>query len=175
MTDDSPLDPGLERRLDAEMRRELEAGEREAEKLAAKQRSFPDIARSLVDRGDTVTVAFDGLELTGVGVYARGDLLTLHIRSALVEANLAAVDWIRVDASSATGGRSSPTEAESFTARLGLLELTGETVEVIGRGGEPRVTGVIAAVARDHVMVRTADRREWFIRIAEIACTIRPI
>lgn len=173
MTEHSPFEPGLERRLDAEMRRELEAAEREAGKLAAKRRTIADVARSVVDRGDTVTVASDGLEFTGTGIYARGDLLTLRSRAALVEVNLGAIDWLRLEASVDTGGRSSPIEAESFAARLGLLELTAERVELVGRGGNPRVSGVIAAVARDHVVVDSADGKRWFLRLADIACALR--
>jgi len=171
MTTDGPNDPALERRLGAELRRHMAEAEREAQTLAAKRRALSDVARGAVDRGDAVTVSAGGVEFSGMGVYARGDLMTLSSQSAIVEVHISVIDWLRIDARARAGGRSSPVEAESFTARLGLLELTGESVMLLGSA--VRVEGRIAAVARDHVQVVAADGKDWFLPMAAVAFVVR--
>ena len=175
MSGESPIDRALERRLDAEIRTEMAAAEREADVLASKRRTINDVARGSVDRGDSLTVSAGGAEFSGIGVYARGDLMTLAAPSAMIEVNLSSVDWIRVDVRAKAGGRSSPVEAESFPARLGLLELTRELVTVVGRLGTYKVDGRIAAVARDHAAIVAVDTTEWFVQIAGIAFVVRQI
>ena len=175
MDDDDNLDPNLSRRLDIEMRREMAAAERDAAVLAAKQRTLADVAREAVSRGDTLTLAIGDLEVTGIGTYARGDLLTMRTRLVSAEVNLAAIDWLRIDHRSQAGGQTSPVEAESFLARLGLLEITGEHIELIGRGGVPRIHGSIGAVARDHVMVVGDNDRSWLFPITAVAAVFRQL
>ena len=175
MASDSPLDPALERRLDAQLRREMAGAERDAERLAAKRRTLAEVVRTAVDRGDEITVATRDAEFTGTGVYARGDLLTLRTASALVEVHVAALDWVRVDRRASAGGRTSPVEAESFAARLGLLELSAETVTIVGRSGSPRVAGRISAVAVDHAVVTATDQREWYLPLRAMTFVIREL
>ncbi len=170
-----PQDPGLARRLDREMRSHLAEAEREAELLAARRRTLSDVARRAVERGDLITVAVGARELTGTGIYARRDLLTLATSQALAEIHLGATEWIRVDQPGAHGGRTSPVEAESFEARLRLIEIGTEAIELWGRYGRPRVHGTLTAVGRDHVMVRAPDGRTWFTPLTQVAAVLRQL
>ena len=152
----------------------MAAAERDAATLAARTRTLTDVAAGAVARGDAVTVATGRTEFVGRARYARGDLLTIDGAAALVEVNLAAIDWMRIDRRATSGGQSSPHEAESFAARLGLLELSGEAVDIVTAGGHLRVPCVIAAVARDHVLARAGQGREWAIPMIRVAFVVRP-
>lgn len=170
-----PHDPGLSRRVEREMRAHLADAEREAAQLAARRRTLADITRRAVERGDLITVSVGGRAVTGTGIYARRDLLTVATTQALVEVNVGAIEWIRVDRAGVSGGRTSPDEAESFEARLRLLELGAETIELLGCHGRLRVRGKLSAVGRDHVAVTASDGKVWYTPLSQVAALLRAL
>ncbi len=150
---DGPLDPTARRRLESMARFEMEGAEMEAAELAVRSQTLADVAWEAVQRGDRITVRTGKLEITGLAVYARGDLVSVESRFGLVEIRLSAVDSMSVAAAPAESGRSVPREAESFIARLGLLQLGQESVEVVMRSAGQRAEGVLRRVARDHLVL----------------------
>jgi preprotein translocase subunit YajC len=170
---DLPIDPSLERRLDAELRREMREAEEQGRQLAARRRTLVEALAESVQRGDRVTVVSGAAQFSGVPVYARGDLVSLESASALVEAHLDALDSVIVDARAAGAGRAMVHEAESFKARLGLIELAGESVEVVTRGGTSRARGRVATVARDHLVLQVDAAREVLLPMDGIAFVVR--
>lgn len=177
MTDgpDLPIDPALGRRLDAEVRREMREAEMQGRQLAARRRRLVEAVAESVQRGDRITLVSGTVQFSGVPVYARGDLVSLQAGAALVEAHLDALDSVTVDARATGAGRAMVREAESFKARLGLIELAGEAVEVVARGGSSRARGRVATVARDHVVLQAEGGREVLLPFDGIAFVVRSL
>lgn len=165
-------DPGLRRLMDARMRREMEKAEEQAAALAARQRSLADAAWEAVQSGSRVGVRAGDFEAEGAAVYARRDLLSLETARGGVEVCLPNVDaaFIRPGGER---GRSVPREAESFAARLAVVHIYRERVEVITRGGTGRFRGRLEAAARDHLLLESPDGAA-LIPLRAVACVVRP-
>jgi hypothetical protein len=119
-------------------------------------------------------VRIGDLEYSGAPLYARGDLLSLATTYGVIEFNLAAIDVLRPDPARGSAGRSVPVEAESFIARLALLQLARESIEVVTRGGAWKGDGRLHAVARDHIVL-VSVRGPSYVRMEAIACVVRRI
>ena len=155
MNGSGPFDPNLDRRIEARARLEFEAAELEAAVLAARRRRLVDVAWEAVHSGRRIRVRVGDREVGGTPVYARNDLVSLETTGGLVEVYLPNVDALVVTSRSGEG-RSVHKEVDTFAARMAMLELSREHVEIVCRGGEPRFEGKIDHVARDHVSVKTA-------------------
>lgn len=166
------LDPNLERRLDAMAREQLAQAEEQAADLAARSRTLVDVAWAAVQAGKTVTIKSGPAEHAGLAIYARGDLLSVRSRFGIIEVNLTAIDALVVSPDSSGQGRAVPREAESFAARLALVALDREVVELTMRQSGRRIEGSVATVARDHVVLQTGQG-EMYIRLEAVAWMLR--
>ena len=164
-------DPGLLRRMDSRMRREMERAEQQAVALSARRRSLEDAAWEAVQSGSRVGVRAGDYETEGTAVYARRDLLSLETARGGVEVCLPNVDAVLVRPGGEPG-RSVPREAESFAARLAVMHIYRERVEVIIRGGTSRFRGVLEATARDHLLLESPDA-QILIPLPAVACVVR--
>ena len=148
-----PLDPfdwSLARRMEARVRREFEAAESEAALLAARRRRLADVAWEAAQSGGQVSVKVGSRQVAGKPLYARNDLMCLETDNGRVDVYLPNIDAMSVTPSPSEGTYVRK-EVETFAARIAMLQLTREHVEVTCRGGEARFSGTIEHVARDHV------------------------
>ena len=67
-----PLDADLARRMDWQVRIEMESAERDASDLADRRRGLVDIAWEAVQAGHRVQARIGTMEMVGLAVYARG-------------------------------------------------------------------------------------------------------
>ena len=165
-----PLDPfdwNLARRMEARLRREFEAAESEAALLAARRRRLADVAWEAAQSGKQVSIRVGSRQLAGKPLYARNDLMSLETANGRVDVYLPNVDAMSVTPSPAEG-LSVRKEVETFVARVAMLQLTRERVEVVCRGGEARFDGTIEYVARDHVAL-AGSRGEVLVALEAIA------
>ena len=145
-----PFDPNLHRRMEARVRRELESAESEAALLAARRRRLVDVVWEAAQSGSRIHLSVGNHEVTGMPVYVRNDLMSLETPAGRVEVYLPNVDTLSVTTASAEG-RSILKDVETFAARIAMLELTREHIEIVCRGGRARFEGTLEHVARDHV------------------------
>lgn len=149
------FDPRLHRRMEARARREFEAAESEAALLAARRRRLADVAWEAIQSGSLIRIRVGGRELGGTPIYARNDLLTLVTGNGQVEVYLPNVDALWVIPGSSAGS-SVPKGVETFKARVAMLQLNRQPMEIVCRGGETRFAGEIEYAARDHLSLRTS-------------------
>lgn len=165
-----PLDPfdwSLLRRMEARVRREFEAAESDAALLAARRRRLADVAWEAAQSGKQVSVRVGSRQLAGKPLYARNDLMSLETANGRVDVCLPNIDAMTVTQSRAEG-LSVRKDAETFAARIAMLQLTRERVEIVCRGGEARFDGTIEYVARDHVAL-AGSRGEVLVALEAIA------
>ncbi|HEX4491343.1 MAG TPA: hypothetical protein VH914_09090 [Acidimicrobiia bacterium] len=144
----------------AAMREEWRAEQESITGDAAEQwrhsRTFLDLARDLMHRGDHVVLNAAGHRVEGVIVEVARDRLAFfdEAHDARVDVHIAeSIAWsVTVVERARSGGRSGAQFA-SFRARL--LELEGRTVTIATTLGPDRVTGTLG-VGVDVVMVTTA-------------------
>ena len=136
------------------------------------QRTLVDIAWEAVQSGREAVIRIGRLEITGLAVYARGNLMSIESSFGMVEVQLGCIDSLQIASSPSAPGRSVPSEAESFVARLSMLQLANENVEVVCRGGQSRFEGSVRAVGRDHIWLDTAQGGV-FVVIDSVAFVIR--
>ena len=149
------------------MRREFEAAESEAALLAARRRRLADVAWEAAQSGKRIHVRVGSREVAGRPIYARNDLMSLETPNGRVDVYLPNVDALSV-APSSSEGRSVPKDVETFAARIAMLQLTRERVEIVCRGAEARFDGTIEHVARDHVAL-AASRGTVLVSLEAIA------
>lgn len=154
------------------MRREMENAEEQAAALAVRQRSLEDAAWEAVQAGSRVGVRAGAFEAEGAAVYARRDLLSLETARGGVEVCLPNADAVFIRPGGEPG-RSLPREAESFAARMAVMHIYRERVEVITRGGTGRFQGRLEAAARDHLLLESPDG-QVLIPLRAVACVVRP-
>ena len=172
-----PLDPfdwSLARRMEARLRREFEAAESEAALLAARRRRLTDVAWEAAQSGKQVSVRVGSRQLAGKPLYARNDLMSLETPNGRVDVYLPNIDAMSVAPSPGGRGLSARQEVETFAARIAMLQLTRDRVEVVCRGGEARFAGTIEYLARDHVAL-AGSRGEVLVALEAIAyLVLRP-
>lgn len=144
--------------FDAEVRAEQAEYEAMALQAQWRARTTSDVAREWMVRADHVEVRVAGMRLTGEVVAVGRDWLALSTPvRGVVDVSLAAGPVMRVlrhtPGTAVPPARAAPT----FEARLTEHEVTGVPMVLVTRDGT-EVEGVVAAVARDHVLVgeRTA-------------------
>jgi hypothetical protein len=145
----------------------MAAWEGDAERLRQKRRGLVDVLWEAMQRGDRVTLGGAGHSFTGKLTIARGDLAVLATHETDVAVNIGAVDlatFVR-DGDGVSGDRS----YRSFRAYLGMLEVEGMTVRLLGRDID--IVGRVDAVAADHVMV--IGTTEATVPITRIAAVVR--
>jgi len=172
---DIPIgDPALVRRMKAEIRREMELAEEQGRTLAARQATLREVLALCVQRGDRLVVTCGAVHYRGIARHVRDDLMSLEGTAALIECQLSVIDEIGMDDETPAAGSSIVREAESFRARMGLVELAGETVEVVTAGGT-RVGGRIEAVARDHLVLIGPRAHRSLVPLGRVAFVVRPL
>lgn len=149
----------LRDRVGDEFRAEAEAAEHDAAVARDRARTLVDVARAARDRSETITVSVAARRLTGAVGYAGDGRLALVGPAGIVDVVVAAIATLRVDPPAR------PVEvpatarvAGSMRSRLLALELQQRPVEVLLDDGSA-VTGAIAGVRADHVLVRGSGSR----------------
>ena len=159
--------------MEARARREFETAESEAALLAARRRRLADVAWEAAQSGEQVSITVGSRRLAGRPLYARNDLMSLETPNGRVDVYLPNIDAMTVTPSRVQG-RSVGKEVETFAARIAMLQLTRDRVEVVCRGGEARFHGTVEYVARDHVAL-AGSRGEVLVALRAIAyVVIRP-
>ncbi len=149
----------LEARLDTELRAEQADYEQLAAKGVLRDRDLAAVALDLLFRGDLVAVEMAALAVTGRVVHAAGDLLVVATAGGEVDVNLAAPLSLTVVERVPSGGSCRGAGPRSFKARLCEHEASGRRLELGTRLPGRAVSGVLSAVARDHVVVDGPPRR----------------
>ncbi len=155
----------LRSRVGDEFRAEAEAEERAVAALRVRQRSLTDVAVELMHRGDHVALSIGETTVTGRLTHVASDLATLATASgATLHVRLGTPIVISHHPGSRGGrGRSrDPMGYESFLAGLRALSLSRARVRIETPGPAQGITGLISAVAVDHVLFQ-AGNTEWFI------------
>jgi hypothetical protein len=158
-----------------EFRRWAEEDEYAARKTQLRSRTLEHIAHELLSRGDAVAVTLGSTVLHGTVVHAKGDLMALETRRGdRIDLRLGGPLTIRVVARSSDGGRGRDVaEPGSFVARLRELELDEVPVMLTPAPGSDTVTGVIEAVAEDHLMVTGDDGETTYIAMSNVVAVTR--
>ena len=145
----------------------MAAWEGDAERLRQRGRTLIDVLWEAMQRGDRVSIAAAGHSFTGKLTAARGDLALLATTDAEVALNLGTVDLVTYvrDGEGVSGDRS----FGSFFAYLGMLEVEGVEVRLLGRDLD--LAGLVDAVAADHVML--LGPTEGVVPITRIAAIVR--
>ncbi len=159
----------LRERVGHEMRLEAEMVERDAASVEARRRTLSDVAVELLSRGDTVTVIAGERSIQGQLSYARGEIVSLDTTSGSIDAHLAAGVVLRIDERSPEGGRAPKAGSASLRARLLEHELSEAGIEAWVPAHALVVAGSIAAVGKDHVIIRNHDDTEWTLGLRDIA------
>jgi len=159
--------------LEHTLRSEAEESESDAAKLAARTRDLGDVAFDAMTRGDLLAVTSSDRSYVGTVRYARGDLVSLETDGGWIDANLSGPLHLVIRRRAYSDGFDRVAGAPTFKARLTEYELTGELVEVVAPHAGVSVKGRIAAVARDHLMLTTADGQDVFVPLLQIAFVVR--
>lgn len=183
------LDQELRERIGDGFRAEAEEGERLAALAALRGRDLQSVGAELRDRGDRVAVEVAGRTYLGTVVHVGADLIQLRAgtrtsgpiaaeptglasRTSLIDVNLAAPIVLRVVERVTEGGLGPGTGPATFRARLLELEVSRTDVELTAAALPGPVRGLLAAVARDHLVLVDPDGTEWYVPIATVT-TVR--
>ena len=147
-----------------------EAAESEAALLAARRRRLADIAWEATQAGKRIQIRVGSRKVAGMPTYARNDLMSLRTPNGILEVYLPNIDALLV-MPGFSQGRSVAKDVETFAARMAMLQLTREHVEIVCRGGDPRFDGTVDYVARDHVAL-TSAAATVFIALGAIAYVV---
>lgn len=162
----------LRRRVGEEMRLEAEMLEQDAASVELRRREIGDVAVELMSRGDLVTVIAGEKQIKGCIEFARGEVASLRTTSGLVDVHLTPGVVLRVDERSNSGGRPPHSGSETMRARMLEHELSSRRVTVWSPAVAMEVTGQIAAVGKDHVIVSDIDEARWVFRLEDVAWAI---
>jgi hypothetical protein len=159
----------LRERVGHELRLEAEMIEQDAASVEFRRRRMADLAVELLSRGDTVTVIAGERSLRGRLSYARGDIASLETGHGPVDVHLSAGVALRIDERTSEGGTAPRSGSDTLRARLLEHELAGTNVEAWAPSHGINVGGSIAAVGKDHVILRDVDATEWVLLLQDIA------
>jgi len=159
--------------LEHTLRSEAEESESDAAKLAARTRALSDVAFDAMTRGDLLAVTSSDRSYVGTVRYARGDLVSLETDGGWIDANLSGPLHLVIRRRAYSDGFDRVAGAKTFKARLSEHELTGEPIEIVAPLAGVSMKGRIAAVAKDHVMLTTADGQDVFVPLSQIAFVVR--
>ncbi len=157
--------------MDAEVRAEQAAYEELAARARWRSRTMAAVAEELRDRGDRVAAHVATRTLLGTVEHVGDDLAILALeQGGTADLHLAGDVVLRVVERVRTGGRDRGVGPRTFVARLTEHETAGTPVTVLTTLAE-EPTGVIRAVAVDHVLL-TGREREWFIPHRAVAAVL---
>lgn len=159
----------LRHRIGHEMRLEAEMAEQDAATFEQRGRRMADLAIELLSRGDTVTAIAGERSLRGRLSHARGDIASLETPTGRVDLHLTAGVALRIDERTTSGGTAPRSGSATLRARLLEYELSGTAIEVWVPAHRVEVSGDIAAVGKDHVILTGRQESEWVLLLADIA------
>ncbi len=159
----------LRRRVGNEMRLEAEMLEQDAASVELRRREIGDVAVELMSRGDLVTVIAGEKQIKGQIEFARGEVASLRTSNGLVDVHLTPGVVLRVDERSSAGGKPPRSGSETMRARMLEHELNSRRVTLWAPAHATEVSGHIAAVGKDHLIVLDADQAEWVFRLEDVA------
>lgn len=150
---------GLRREVGGELRADAEAAERDAAMSMVRGRDLADVSAWLRDRGSRLEVDVVGRRLRGTAVGAGRDVLVLAMADGTAAVPTSAIVAIaELDTPRSAGGRT--VEVRSW--RTWLLGLEGrDGTELVTRSGASLGSGVVDAVAVDHVVWRQGTATTW--------------
>jgi len=167
-------DPNLASELRQGAGREWNEEAAEDERLTEVQRqrrlTLGDRAKEFVNRGDRVSVEFEGHSFSGAAVAAGEDYVTVEGPGQTADILLATARWSVLP--SEAPADSSPGGAESFRAVLHEHSAAGHTVRLALPGGD-MVIGALTVIARDHVEVDDVDHRRLVVPFQMILAVVR--
>ncbi len=134
-----------------EWERDMAVWESDAETLRLRRRKIADVLWEAMQRGDLVSVVIAEHTFSGPLQAVRGDLAVLTVGDATVAVNTKSVHSVAMERRS--GGVSGDRTYGSFKAYLGMLEVEGLVVRLVGDRLD--VQGRIEVVATDHVLVES--------------------
>jgi hypothetical protein len=150
-----------------EWERETATWEADAETLRLRRRSLTKVLWEAMQRGDQVTIAAFGHTFSGSLTAVRKDLAMLVNADTHIAVRLGSVDSAHL--TPGRGGETGDRTFGSFRAYLGMLEVEGTVVRLVGRDVDVR--GRIEVVAEDHVLVAAMDGR-WAVAMPSIVAVI---
>lgn len=150
---------------------EMAAWETDAETLRLRRRSLVNVLWEGMQRGDRATLTAGGHSFTGTLEAARGDLAILTTPELMVAVNLVRLDAVHLERTA--GGVSGDRTFGSLRAYLGMLEVEGLEVRILGRGVDVR--GRIVVVAEDHVLVSPPGGGDTAVAMSAVAAIVRQI
>jgi hypothetical protein len=159
--------------LRAEWRADEDAWTRAALEQWEHDRTFADVLRACMHRGDTVALEFPGRSFVGVFTAVGDDVARVATADGSVDAHLHphATLSVRVVAAARAGGdRGDPTIA-TFRARL--LQLDGTVVQLGAHAHEHALTGRLR-VGRDQVSVVDRDGAVRYVPTGSVSW-VRPV
>lgn len=157
---------GVGGRVEREARREQAAAEVEARQLQLSSRMIADVAWEAMQQGRRVHVRWVGGEMIGVPTAAVGDLIVVPTDVGAAGINVVALSSVEVIGASTDRGSVGDRTVESFVAWCRML--LGRAVRVAVNGGA-MVEGDLAAVATDHLLVRTRHGSDVAVSQAQAA------
>lgn len=167
-------DPDLASELRQGAGREWNAEAAEDERLTELHRkrrmTLADQAKEMVNRGDRVSVEFDGHSFSGAVVTAGEDYLTVQGPGQDADIKLAGARWSILPLD--TPGEAGPVGAESFYALL-QEHSTAERICRLALPGGDMVIGALRVVAEDHVDVQDVDGRRLIVPMKMILAVVR--
>lgn len=164
---------GVARRGRRKLIDEGAAGETDTEQLRKRRRSLIDLCFEWMSRGDQVTIGVGAQQFDGRLVAAVGDLLVLRTKDIEVAIRLPAVGFVRCNQRAVFAGTSGERSVGSFRAYLGVAEIDGIPVRLVGQGYD--ITGIIDASTDDHWLIVDRNGAEWALPRQTAEYCVRPI
>jgi len=146
---------------------EMAAWETDAEVLRLRRRTMVNVLWESMQRGDRVTLTLGEHSFTGTLAAALADFALLTTPELDVAVNLGNLGAIHIER--ASGGVVGDRTFGSLRAFLGMLEVDGREVRVLGR--EIDVQGRVQVVADDHLLLQTTDG-ESAVALAALAAVV---
>ncbi len=159
----------LRERIGNEMRLEAEMLEQDAASVELRRREIGDVAVELMSRGDVVTAIAGERQIQGRFEFARGEIASLRTSVGLVDVHLTPGVVLRVDERTSQGGQAPRSGSETMRARMLEHELSSRRVTLWAPATATEVTGAVAAVGKDHVIVSDVDDADWVFRLEDVA------
>jgi hypothetical protein len=132
--------------------------------------TLADQAKTLVNRGDRVSIEFGGHSFSGVVVSAGEDFATIEGPGQVADIRLDEARWSVLP--SDQPGETRSAGAESFRAILHEHSASEHTVRLALPGGD-MVIGAVEVVAGDHVDLRDVDGRRLIVPTKLILAVVR--
>ena len=152
--------------LNCKARREQEAAEAEAQQLHLASRSLTDVAWEAMQQGLRVHLRWIGGELAGLPIAAVGDLVVMRTDEGAAGINAEFLGSVETIGEEADRGSAGDRTVESFIAWCRMIEARPVRVAVIGGS---IVDGTLAAVASDHLLLRTRHGNEIAVARTQVA------